>query len=72
MDSGSESDDEETANLREVFRVCDLDNNGSISLSELILVIKQSGAALSDEEIATVFGELDGTATRSLAVTRFF
>jgi len=52
-----------------VFRACDWDSSGHVSLPELQVVIKQSGATLRAEDVEAVFVDLraaaDGTSGAS-------
>ena len=48
-----------------MFRACDWDSSGHVSLPELQVVIKQSGATLRAEDVEAVFVDLRAAAGTS-------
>lgn len=46
-------------NLRDIFRQYDYNGDGTISMEELVMVLRAIGGGFSDEEVRGVFNEMD-------------
>ncbi|CAF3780696.1 unnamed protein product [Rotaria magnacalcarata] len=62
---------EELEELREAFRVFDQNGDGSITLSELRIVLDQMGLDPSEEELQDMIREVDADQSGSISFVEF-